>query len=98
MAKRKILVTGALGQIGSELTMELRRIYGDDNVIASSRRKKEGHENVMESGVFEILDVTDGERISEIVKKHNVNTIIHLAALLSAVAEDKPAAAWNINM
>ncbi len=98
MTKRKILVTGALGQIGSELTMELRRIYGNDNVIASSRRKKEGHENVMESGVFEILDVTDGERISEIVKDHNVNTIIHLAALLSAVAEEKPAAAWNINM
>lgn len=98
MAKRKILVTGALGQIGSELTMELRRIYGNDNVIASSRRKKEGQEKVIESGVFEILDVTDGERISEIVKKHNINTIIHLAALLSAVAEEKPTTAWNINM
>lgn len=95
---RKILVTGALGQIGSELTMELRKIYGDNNVIASSRRKKEGQENVIESGPFEVVDVTDGEKLSEIVKKHNVNTIIHLAAILSAVGEQKPNQAWDINM
>ncbi len=98
MTKRKILVTGALGQIGSELTMKLREIYGNDNVIASSRRKKEGHEDVMESGVFEILNVTDGEKILDVVKKYKVDTIVHLAALLSAVGEKNPASAWNINM
>ncbi len=95
---KKILVTGALGQIGSELTMGLRKIYGNENVIASSRRVKEGHEDLMESGVFEILDITDGERVAEVVKKHKVNTIINLAAILSAVGEQNPNAAWNINM
>ncbi|WP_416197851.1 MAG: Nucleoside-diphosphate-sugar epimerase [Sporanaerobacter sp.] len=95
---RKILVTGALGQIGSELTMELRKIYGNDNVVASSRRMKEGQEKVIESGPFEIVEVTNAEQIADVVKKHGVNTIVHLAALLSAVGEQKPNQAWNINM
>ncbi|HSH36704.1 L-threonine 3-dehydrogenase [Schnuerera sp.] len=95
---RKILVTGALGQIGSELTMGLRKTYGNDNVIASSRRVKEGHETLMESGVFEIVNVTDAKQIAEVVKKHKVDTIIHLAAILSAVGEQKPHQAWDVNM
>ncbi|MBZ2173699.1 L-threonine 3-dehydrogenase [Schnuerera sp. xch1] len=95
---RKILVTGALGQIGSELTMNLRDIYGAENVIASSRRAKEGHEELMESGAFEIVNVTDSKQIADAVKKHKVDTIVHLAALLSAVGEQKPAQAWNVNM
>lgn len=95
---KKILVTGALGQIGSELTMGLRKTYGNDNVIASSRRAKEGHEDLMESGVFEIVNVTDGKQLSEVVRKHNINTIIHLAAILSAVGEERPAQAWDVNM
>lgn len=95
---RKILITGALGQIGSELTMKLRKIYGNDKVIASSRREKPGHEDVLESGVFELLDITDGENLSQLVKKHKINTIINLAAILSAVGENNPSAAWNINM
>ena len=95
---RKILVTGALGQIGSELSLGLRKIYGADNVIASSRRKKEGQEEVMESGPFEIVEVTNAKQLAEVVKKHKVNTIVHLAALLSAVGEQKPGQAWNINM
>lgn len=95
---RKILVTGALGQIGSELTMGLRKIYGNENVIASSRRVKEGHDELMESGVFEVLNITDGEKVAEVVKKHNVDTIINLAAILSAVGEQNPNAAWNVNM
>lgn len=95
---RKILVTGALGQIGSELTLGLREIYGSDNVIASSRRKKEGQEEVIESGPFEIVEVTNANQIAEVVQKHKVNTIIHLAAILSAVGEKNPAHAWNVNM
>lgn len=95
---KKILVTGALGQIGSELTMGLRKIYGNDNVVASSRRIKEGHENLLESGVFEIVNVTDAKQLAEVVKKHKINTIIHLAAVLSAVGEQKPAQAWDVNM
>ena len=95
---KKILVTGALGQIGSELTMGLREQYGNANVIASSRRTKEGHEELMESGVFEIVDVADGEKLSEVVKKHRIDTIVHLAAILSAVGEERPNQAWNVNM
>ncbi|NLW22069.1 MAG: L-threonine 3-dehydrogenase [Tissierellia bacterium] len=95
---RKILVTGALGQIGSELTMGLRKIYGNDNVIASSRRVKEGHDALIESGVFEVVDVRDGKALSEVVRKHKVNTIVHLAAILSAVGEEKPDLAWDVNM
>lgn len=94
---KKILVTGCLGQIGSELTMKLRNTYGNDNVVATDIRKIEGNE-VIESGPFEILDVNDGKAMGEIAKKYNVDSIIHLAALLSAVAEAKPVLAWNINM
>jgi nucleoside-diphosphate-sugar epimerase len=94
---KKILVTGALGQIGSELSTYLRSIYGNDQVVATDIRRIEGNETV-ESGPFEVLDVLDSCKMAEIAKKHNVDTIIHLAALLSAVAEAKPVLAWNINM
>lgn len=95
---RRVLVTGALGQIGSELTMELRKIYGNDNVIASNRRIKEGHENLLESGPFEIVNVNNPQQLADAVKKYKVNTIIHLAAILSAVGEQHPDQAWDINM
>lgn len=94
---KKILVTGALGQIGSELVMHLRGKYGNDNVVASDLRNN-GSERVMQSGPFEIIDVTNGTQIAEAVKKHNVDQIVHLAAILSAVGEAKPNLAWNINM
>lgn len=94
---KKILVTGALGQIGSELVMNLRGIYGSDNVIASDINVK-NCSKVIESGPFEIVDVTKPEQIAEAVKKHNADSIIHLAAILSATGESKPTAAWNINM
>ncbi len=94
---KKILVTGCLGQIGTELVTKLREVYGVDNVVASDIRKPEGNP-IVEGGTFEILDVTDAKAFLEVARKHNVDTIIHLAALLSAVAEAKPQLAWDINM
>ncbi|WZL71627.1 L-threonine 3-dehydrogenase [Clostridiaceae bacterium 35-E11] len=94
---KKILVTGALGQIGSELVMHLRKLYGNDNVIASGRKKQEG-DPVIESGPFEMLDVMDPEKIGEVAGKYSVDTIVHLAAILSAVGESKPTLAWKTNV
>ena len=94
---KKILVTGALGQIGSELVMKMREIYGSDNVIATDLRKSEDSQ-VVTSGPFEILDVTDYKAMFELCKKYEIDSLIHLAALLSATAEAKPLLAWNINM
>ena len=95
---RKILITGALGQIGSELTAEMRKIYGSENVVASNRRIKEGHKELIESGPFEIIDVNDPVSLSTAVDKHKINTIVNLAAILSAVGEKEPQQCWNINM
>lgn len=94
---KKILVTGCLGQIGTELVTKLRTLYGVENVVATDIRKPEGNP-IVENGIFEILDVTSQENFLEIAKKYEVDTIIHLAALLSAVAEAKPQLAWTINM
>lgn len=93
---KRILVTGALGQIGSELVAKLRQIYGADQVIATDVRNN-GHE-ITRSGPFETLDVTDGKAMFDMAKKHQADTMIHLAALLSATAEEKPLLAWNLNM
>ncbi len=93
---KKILVTGSLGQIGSELVVALRKSYGKDNVIATDIRYIENE--VTTGGPFEILDVMDVERMHEIAKNFQVDTIIHLAALLSATAEKNPLLAWNLNM
>ena len=92
----KILVTGSLGQIGSELVVRLQELYGDKNVIASDVRKTGN--GMPDNSIFEVLDVTDGKRFYEIAKKYNVDTIIHLAALLSSVGEQNPQKAWHINM
>ena len=94
---KKILVTGSLGQIGSELVTHLRKSYGDSNIIATDIREIKDNP-VVQAGPFETLDVLDANRMGEIAKKYNVDTIIHLAALLSAVAEAKPTLAWQINM
>ncbi|MBA4543605.1 MULTISPECIES: L-threonine 3-dehydrogenase [Thermoactinomyces] len=93
---KRILVTGALGQIGSELVLKLRKLYGADNVIATDIRKNDTE--IVHSGPFELLDVTDADAMYQIAKKNQVDTIIHLAALLSATAESKPLIAWNLNM
>ncbi len=94
---KKILVTGSVGQIGSELTIELRKRYGNENVVAGGRRTKPSKE-LLESGPFEIADCTNKDEIEKIVKKYNIDTIFHLAAILSAVAEGKPQLAWNVNI
>lgn len=94
---KKILITGAMGQLGSELTTVLRELYGQDNVIGTDiRRPDEG--SPLLAGPYELLDVLDGQRMAEIVKNEKVDTIIHLAALLSATAEKNPKFAWDINM
>lgn len=94
---KKILVTGSLGQIGSELTMRLRELYGEKNVLATDIRHVDGNP-VVENGLFDTLDVLDGERMQKLVNDYHIDTIIHLAALLSATAEKKPLLAWNLNM
>lgn len=94
---KKIMITGSLGQIGSELTKRLRNDYGVDNVIATDIRHVEGNP-VVEEGHFETLDVSDHEKMLEIAKRYEVDTLIHLAALLSATAEKKPQFAWQLNM
>lgn len=90
---KKILITGAFGQIGSELVTKLRGLYGVSNVVATDIKEKKEMD-----GPFEIVDVTDHQRLYDVAKKHNVDTIMHLAALLSATAEKNPLKAWNINM
>lgn len=91
-----ILVLGASGQIGTELTQKLREVYGNNNIIASDIR--EGSSEMMNSGPFEIIDATCKETILGVVKKYEVNQIYLLAAMLSATAEQHPQKAWNLNM
>ena len=94
---KKILVTGATGQIGSELVPALRDKYGKENVVAAGHHRKPKDEFI-DSGPYEIIDTTDTESISALVKKYGIDTIYHLAALLSAKAEEDPQLAWHINM
>ena len=94
---KKILVTGSLGQIGSELVLKLREVYGMENVIATDIRHLETNK-VCTEGIFEILDVTDADALGELYNKYKPDTLIHLASLLSATAEEKPLLAWKINM
>ncbi|MDP8322955.1 MAG: L-threonine 3-dehydrogenase [Candidatus Stygibacter australis] len=94
---KKILVTGGVGQIGSELVMELRRVYGVENVVCGvNRTQPEG--KLKESGPWEIVNCTNAQQVTDVVKKYDIDTIYHLAAILSAVAEAKPNLAWNVNI
>ena len=92
-----ILVTGAVGQIGSELTLSLREKYGNNNVVAGGR-KTQPSEKLLNSGPFEIVDCTEAKALSDVVEKYKIDTIYHLAAILSAVAEANPVLAWNVNI
>jgi nucleoside-diphosphate-sugar epimerase len=93
---KNILITGASGQIGSDLTLELRRLFGDNHVIASDI--KSGTQEIMQGGPFETVDVMDKKRIVEVVDKYKIIEIYHLAAILSGNAEKNPKWAWDINM
>lgn len=94
---KNILVTGAVGQIGSELTMALRERYGAERVIATGR-KTEPSKELKESGPFHFIDVNSVDSVEEMIKKYDIDTIVHMAAILSAVGEKNPTLAWDVNM
>ena len=92
----KILVIGSSGQIGTELVVELRSLYGDSHVVASDIIPSS--DEIMSSGPFEKLDVTDSNLLLEIIKKHKISHVYLLAAILSANAEKNPSLSWKLNM
>ncbi len=97
MLVKHILLTGALGQLGSEISSELRKRYGTDNVEVTDI-KDEVNGDIIGSGPFYKLDCRNGKRAAEIIRKHTIDTIYHLAAMLSATSEADPLRAWDLNM
>jgi len=95
---KNILVIGSTGQIGSELTEELRKRYGGEHVVAGYIRGAEPTGRLADDGPMALADVTDGEGIGRVVKEHDIDTIYNLAALLSVVAEQKPRLAWRVGI
>jgi nucleoside-diphosphate-sugar epimerase len=94
---KHILVTGAAGQIGSELTMALRYEFGNDNIIATGRKTKPS-ETVLNSGPFEYVNITDIKSLEKLINKYDIDTIYNMAAILSAVGEEKPQLCWQVNI
>jgi nucleoside-diphosphate-sugar epimerase len=92
----KILIIGACGQIGTELTAKLRAIYGVNNVIASDIRKLEN--DVVNNGIFEVINALDYNQIEHLIERYCITDVYLMAALLSATAEKNPAFAWDLNM
>lgn len=95
---KRILIIGSTGQIGSELAMKLRGIYGGENVVAGYIPGAEPKGILLESGPSAIVDITNAQQIADVVEKYNIDAIYNLAALLSAVAEAKPQLAWKIGL
>lgn len=95
---KNILIIGSTGQIGSELTMKLRSLYPQGNVVAGYIPGAEPKGELLESGPSALVDITNPQQIADAVSRHNVDTIYNLAALLSAVAEVKPQLAWKIGL
>ncbi|SET17629.1 NAD-dependent epimerase/dehydratase family protein [Prevotella sp. kh1p2] len=95
---KNVLVIGSTGQIGSELTRELRKTYGNEHVVAGYIKGAEPQGELRDAGPAELADVTDGELIASVVKRYHIDTIYNLAALLSVVAESKPRLAWRIGI
>ncbi len=95
---KNILIIGSTGQIGTELTMALRKHSPNGNVVAGYISAQPPTEMLKETGPCEIVDITNAQQIADVVKKYQVDTIYNLAALLSAVAEAKPQLAWQIGM
>ena len=95
---KRILIIGSTGQIGSELAMKLRGIYGGENVVAGYIHGAEPKGILLESGPSAIVDITNVQQIADVVAEYNIDTIYNLAALLSAVAEAKPQLAWKIGL
>ncbi|MCX6664712.1 MAG: NAD-dependent epimerase/dehydratase family protein [Euryarchaeota archaeon] len=94
---KKILITGAVGQIGSELTTELRKKYGNDNVIATGR-KTQPSDTLLNSGPFEFIDITKRETVEKIIDQYDIDTIYNMSAILSVVGEQKPMICWDVNI
>lgn len=94
---KKIMVTGSVGQIGSELTLALRKKYGSANVLATGH-KTQPSKQLLESGPFEFINVSKRETIEEVIKKYRIDTIYHMSAILSAVGEKNPQLCWDVNM
>ncbi|WP_396172280.1 L-threonine 3-dehydrogenase [Flavobacterium sp.] len=92
----KILIIGACGQIGTELTQKLRTLYGTDNVIASDIRKL--NNDVVNNGIFEVINALDYNQIEHLIETYEITEVYLMAALLSATAEKNPAFAWDLNM
>ncbi len=92
----KVLIIGACGQIGTELTHKLRELYGTDQVIASDIRKL--NVDVVNSGPFEVVNALDFNQVEHLIEKHEIEEVYLMAALLSATAEKNPAFAWDLNM
>ncbi len=94
---KKILVTGAVGQIGSELTEKLREKYGNENVVAAGH-KTQPTEEMRNAGPFEFVSVTDKEALEKLVVKYNIDTIYHMSSILSATGEQNPQLAFQVNI